>query len=163
MCIRIGYKAKSCENREICVSNSRSMVLGIFHICVCVLNSQVLKQKNVHVSFPVGMVLSFYVLQVFPHKGCHLPVGTDATRPNSALPIAGETLRKTVWPIAGVSQSRTSECQWEEPPQPPSKCIPDAEVNFVEDFSSCSNVHKAADFPTKRNSKKSFKISSLIF
>ena len=39
MCIRIGYKVNSCEEREVCVSNSKSMVLRIFHVCVCALNS----------------------------------------------------------------------------------------------------------------------------
>ena len=39
MCIRICYRVTSCEKREVRVSNSNSMVLRIFHVCVCVLNS----------------------------------------------------------------------------------------------------------------------------
>ena len=39
MCIPVCYNIKSFEKRRVCVSNSTSMVLRIFHICVCVLNS----------------------------------------------------------------------------------------------------------------------------
>ena len=33
------HKRTSCEERELCVSNSKSMVLRISHVCMCVLNS----------------------------------------------------------------------------------------------------------------------------
>ena len=39
MCIRICYKVNSCEKREVRASNSKSMVLRIFHVCVCAMNS----------------------------------------------------------------------------------------------------------------------------
>ena len=39
MCIRIYFKINSCEKREVCVSNSESMVLGLFYVCVCALSS----------------------------------------------------------------------------------------------------------------------------
>ena len=39
MCIRICYKVSSREKREVHASNSKSMVLRYFHVCVCVLNS----------------------------------------------------------------------------------------------------------------------------
>ena len=68
MCIRIGYKVNSCEKREVRASNSKSMVLRIFHVCVCVLNSLFRPQnKNTHVSFPVGMVtiLEWMVIGAF--------------------------------------------------------------------------------------------------
>ena len=58
MCIRICYNINSCEKRRVCDSNSKSMVLRIFHVCVLCIEfvSQVGKHKNAHVSFPVGMV-----------------------------------------------------------------------------------------------------------
>ena len=47
-----------CEKREVCVSNSMSMVLRICHVCVCIeFVIQLLNHKNAHVSFPVGMVI----------------------------------------------------------------------------------------------------------
>ena len=57
MCIHICYKMNYCKKRKVCASNSKSMALGIFHLCVCIeFVIQVLKQKNAHVSFPIGMV-----------------------------------------------------------------------------------------------------------
>ena len=35
MCISICYKVNSCEKRKVCVCNSKLMVLGIVHVCVC--------------------------------------------------------------------------------------------------------------------------------
>ena len=59
MCIRVGCEINSCEKHKICASKSKSMVLRIFHVCVCIeFVIQVLQQKNAHVSFPVGMVAS---------------------------------------------------------------------------------------------------------
>ena len=39
ICAFTSDKRKSCQKRELCVSNSNSMVLRFFHACVCVLNS----------------------------------------------------------------------------------------------------------------------------
>ena len=59
MCICICCKMNYCEKREVCVSNSKSMVLTIFsRMCMCIeFVSEVIKQKNAHVSFLVGMVI----------------------------------------------------------------------------------------------------------
>ena len=46
VCIRICYKRNSCEKHELCVSNSRSMVLRIFHACVCALTSRFRSQNQ---------------------------------------------------------------------------------------------------------------------
>ena len=54
----ISYKSKLSEKDEICASNSNSMVLRICsRMCMRIeFVIQVRKQKNVHVSFPAGMV-----------------------------------------------------------------------------------------------------------
>ena len=55
-----GSVTKKCEKREVCASTSKSMTLRMFHVCLrfCFeFAIQVLKQKNAHVSFPVGMVV----------------------------------------------------------------------------------------------------------
>ena len=60
VCNRICYKINDCKKRKVCVSNSKSIVLRIVHVCVCVWFKfviQVLKQENAHVSFPVGMLV----------------------------------------------------------------------------------------------------------
>ena len=46
MCIRICYTVNSCEKREVRVSNSKSMVLRIVHVCCIEIVIQVLKLQS---------------------------------------------------------------------------------------------------------------------
>ena len=81
ICIRIYYKINSSEEREVCASDSKPVVLRIVYVCAChnikcmgiEFVIQVLKQKHAHVSFPVGMVSKIantqFAIWPAPHKG----------------------------------------------------------------------------------------------
>ena len=58
MCIHICCKINSCEKVEVCVAKLKiDGAQNCSRMCMCIeFVIQVLKQKNAHVSFPVGMV-----------------------------------------------------------------------------------------------------------
>ena len=96
MYIRVCYKRNSCEKRELCVSNSKLMVLGNFaRMCMCIeFVIQVSNQKNAHVCFPVGMV----ILQNCNLRGPRRFSQRPSQRPPQRHPNLSEALR----PVAPI-------------------------------------------------------------
>ena len=60
VCTCICCNIKSCEKRRVCVSNSKSMVLKMFHVSVCALNSSFSNKRMCMYIFLVGMVCNHF-------------------------------------------------------------------------------------------------------